>query len=141
MGNGSGSAGNGSGGNDNDGAGSSGGGFASNITGDANRYDYSVDRTTNNAGFKLKPEVLGGSATVSVDYSVYRRDGNKFVAFLLDGGGSGAGGSGGTGGSGGAGSGGLGRWRGINRAYEPGRSDRVRLTETIVEVAYEVSHE
>ena len=85
MGNGSGSAGNGSGGNDNDGAGSSGGGFASNIRGDANRYAYSVDRTTYNAGFKLKPEVLGGSATVSVDYSGYRRDGNKFVAFLLDG--------------------------------------------------------
>ena len=51
---------------------------------DANRYDYIIDRTTYSAGFKVKPAVLGGSATVAVDYEGYTRDGNKFAPFLLD---------------------------------------------------------
>ena len=105
-------------------------GFARTFNNDADRNDYSIDRTTYGAGFKIKPEVLGGSATVSVDYAGYRRDGNKFAPFLLDGGGA---------------INGQDRWRGINLNVDE-HMNKVGLTLTaspkkLFEVAYEVSYE
>jgi len=96
---------------------------------DANRYDYSIDRTTYGAGFKVKPSVLGDMATVSVDYEGYQRDGNKFAPFFLD-----------T-----PGLAGNDRWRGINLNVDE-RMNKVGLTlsaspKKMFEVAYEVAYE
>jgi hypothetical protein len=96
---------------------------------DANRYDFTVDRTTYGAGFKVKPSVLEDMATVSVDYEGYQRDGNKFATFFLD-----------T-----PGLAGNERWRGIDLDVDE-RMNRVGLTlsaspKKLFEVAYEVSYE
>jgi hypothetical protein len=112
------------------GQGSGGGGFVNNFTDDSGTSLYSIDRTTYSAGIKLKPSILGGWATASVDYSGYQRDGNKFAPFLLEGGVQGQGQS---------------RWRGINLAVDE-RMNRVGLTLTaspqkMFELAYEVSYE
>jgi hypothetical protein len=97
----------------------------------ANRYDFIIDRTTYSAGLKVKPAVLGGSTTLSVDYEGYTRDGNKFAPLLLD-----------TFGGGGLG---TERWRGINLDVSE-HMNRVGLTLTasprrLLEVAYEVAFE
>jgi len=108
-----------------------GGGFVNNFTDNSGTSLYSIDRTTYGAGIKLKPSILGGWATASVDYSGYQRDGNKFAPFLLEGGGGG-----GTGQT---------RWRGINLAVDE-RMNRIGLTlsaspQKRFELAYEVSYE
>ncbi|HET9463856.1 MAG TPA: hypothetical protein VFO43_07820, partial [Thiobacillus sp.] len=100
-----------------------GGGPFSTFSDTANRFDYHIDRTTYGAGFKVKPTVLADQATVAVDYQGYKRDGNKFAAFLLDAGPS--------------------RWRGVNMNVDE-RMNRVGLTlsaspKKSFEVAYEVS--
>jgi hypothetical protein len=114
--------------------GGGGAGWASTFNDDANRYDYIIDRTTYSAGFKVKPAVLGGSATVSVDYEGYTRDGNKFAPILL-------GEYGNVQGSGW----GQDRWRGINLDVDE-HMNRVGLTLTasprqLFELAYEASFE
>lgn len=108
----------------------SGGGPYRTFNDNANRYDYIIDRTTYSAGLKVKPAVLGGSATVSVDYEGYTRDGNKFAPFLLDSLGSGSGNE---------------RWRGINLDVSE-HMNRIGLTLTasprgLFEAAYEVAFE
>jgi hypothetical protein len=50
---------------------------------DAGRYDYVVDRTTYGAGLTMKPALLGGWGSITVDYQGYQRDGNKFAPFYL----------------------------------------------------------
>ncbi len=101
---------------------------------DAARFDYSIDRTTYAAGFKVKPTALRDQATVSVDYAGYRRDGNKFAPFFL-------------GESGNVQGGGWGqeRWRGASLEVDE-RMNRVGLTVSAspqkrFNVAYEVSFE
>ena len=121
----------GTGGTGGGGGGGQGGGFANTFTDESGTSHYSIDRTTYGAGLKLKPSVLGGWATAAVDYSGYQREGNKFAAFLLEGGGGG--GAGQT------------RWRGINLAVDE-RMNRIGLTLTAspqkrFELAYEVSYE
>jgi len=116
------------------GGGGGGAGWASFFNDDANRYDYVIDRTTYSAGFKVKPSVLGDSATIAVDYEGYRRDGNKFAPLLL-------GEYGNVQGSGW----GQKRWRGINLDVDE-HMNRVGLTVTaspqqLFELAYEVSFE
>ena len=108
-------------------------GFARTFADTSGTSDYHVDRTTYAAGFKLKPAALGDTATIEVDYQGYQRDGNKFAAFLLDGGGGGGDGSG------------QDRWRGVNLDIDE-RMNRVGLTLSAsprkrFEVAYEVSFE
>jgi hypothetical protein len=100
---------------------------------DANRSDYHIDRTTYGAGFKVKPTALDDMATVSVDYEGYRRDGNKFGPFFLDGFEAMMSGWGPD------------RWRGINVNVDE-RMNRVGLTLAAsprkqFEVAYEMSFE
>lgn len=99
----------------------------------ANRYDYPIDRTTYAAGFKVKPTALGNTATVSVDYAGYRRDGNKFEPFFLNGFQAQQSGWG------------TNRWRGLSLDVDE-RVNRVGLTvaaspQKRFEVAYEVSFE
>lgn len=98
---------------------------------DANRFDYTIDRTRYTAGFKVKPAVLGDSASIALDFEGYKRDGNKFAPFILDGYGD------------------VGfsqeRWRGISLNVDE-RMNRTGLTLTaspkrLFEVAYEVSYE
>ena len=103
---------------------------------DAARFDYSIDRTTYAAGFKVKPPALKDMATVSVDYEGYRRDGNKFAPFFL----------GESGNVSGSGSGwGQSRWRGTSLDVDE-RMNRVGLTvagspNKLFSLAYEVSFE
>jgi len=110
--------------------------FAGEFNNDAAPVDYYIDRTSYGAGFKIKPPALADQATISVDFDGYRREGNKFAAFLLDGGGSGIGG------------GGIGpdeRWRGINLAVDEA-VNRVGVTlsgspNKLFELAYQASVE
>lgn len=115
-------------------------GFAHTFNDVAGTALYHIDRTTYAAGFRLKPTALADKATIEVDYRGYRRDGNKFAPFLLDGGGGGGGG-----GPGGGGGTGQTRWRGISLNVDE-RMNRVGLTlaaspQKRFEVAYEVSFE
>ena len=114
------------------GGGGLGGGFSNTFNDVSGTSLYGIDRTTYSAGLKIKPSVLGGQATVSVDYEGYQREGNKFAPFLLDS----FGGGGGTGQE---------RWRGINLAVDE-RMNRIGLTlsaspQKSYELAYEVSYE
>ena len=110
-----------------------GGGFANTFNDDSGTSLYRIDRTTYNAGLKLKPGLLGGWGTVTVDYSGYQRDGNKFAPFLLSRLGQQGDGSGQQ------------RWRGINLAVDE-RMNRIGLTlsaspQKRFDIAYEVAYE
>lgn len=109
--------------------------FAGTFNNDAAPADYYIDRTSYEAGFKVKPPALADQATISVDFDGYHREGNKFAAFLLDGGGAGGGG-------------GISpdeRWRGINLAVDEA-VNRVGVTlsgspNKLFEIAYKASVE
>lgn len=104
-------------------------GFASDFNNDAAPVDYYIDRTSYEAGFKIKPTALADQATISVDIDGYHREGNKFAAFLLDGGGISP----------------NERWRGINLVVDEA-VNRVGFTvsgspKKLFEVAYQASVE
>ena len=104
-------------------------GFASDFNNDAAPVDYYIDRTSYAAGFKIKPPALADQATISVDIDGYHREGNKFAAFLLDGGGISP----------------NERWRGINLVVDEA-VNRVGVTfsgspNKLFEVAYQASVE
>ena len=112
-------------------------GFAGNFNNDAGPADYYIDRTSYAAGFRIKPPAFSDQAAISVDFDGYRRDGNKFTAFLLDGGGSGGGGGGSISANE--------RWRGINLAVDEA-VNRVGFTlsgspNKLFEIAYQASVE
>lgn len=46
---------------------------------------YKIDRTTYGAALALKPELFGTTATASLGYDGYKRDGNRFASFALGG--------------------------------------------------------
>ena len=103
--------------------------FAGDFNNDAAPVDLYIDRTSYATGFKLKPTVLADQATISVDIDGYRREGNKFAAFMLDG----------------AGINPNERWRGINLVVDEA-VNRVGFTVSgspmkLFEVAYEASVE
>ena len=104
-------------------------GFASVFSNDAGSVDYYIDRSSYAAGFKVKPPALADSATISVDINGYHREGNKFSAFLLDGGAISA----------------DDRWRGINLVVDEA-VNRIGFTVSgspnkLFELAYEASLE
>jgi hypothetical protein len=104
-------------------------GFASDFNNDAGPLDYSIDRTSYAAGFRIKPPAFSDQAAISVDVDGYRRDGNKFAAFILDSGGISA----------------NDRWRGINLAVDEA-VNRVGFTlsgspKQLFEIAYQASVE
>jgi hypothetical protein len=53
-------------------------------TGSQNTFD--VDRTTYGLGVKLKPNLIGNWGSIALNYDGYKRDGNKFVTYVLGGG-------------------------------------------------------
>ena len=103
--------------------------FAGEFNNDAAPVDLYIDRTTYATGFKLKPTVMADQATIAVDFDGYRREGNRFAAFMLNGGGISP----------------NERWRGINLVVDEA-VNRAGFTvsgspKKLFEIAYEASVE
>ena len=60
-------------------------GYVAQFNDDSGQSLYKVDRSTYGAGLKLKPELLGNSTSVALDYDGYKRTGNSFSTYALGG--------------------------------------------------------
>lgn len=74
------------------------------FTSNTGTTEYRIDRTAYAAGFKMKPSLLGGSVSVAVDYTGYKREGNQLASPLVM--------------AGGGGPAAIDSWRGINLAVD-----------------------
>lgn len=107
--------------------------FSGNLpfTNNTGTTDYHIDRTTYAAGFKIKPSLLGGSATLDVNYEGYKREGNQLATTVVM--------------AGGGGNPTIDSWRGINLAVDE-RMNKFSVTlgaspGKLFNVAYDISLE
>ncbi len=60
-------------------------GYAAQFNDDSGQKLFRIDRTTYGMGLALKPELFGKSASVTLSYEGYERDGNRFASYVLGG--------------------------------------------------------
>ncbi len=60
-------------------------GYAAQFNDDSGQKLFRIDRTTYAMGLALKPELFGRSASVTLNYDGYERDGNRFASYVLGG--------------------------------------------------------
>jgi len=60
-------------------------GYAAQFNDDSGQKLFRIDRTTYAMGLALKPELFGKSASMTLNYDGYQRDGNRFATYVLGG--------------------------------------------------------